>query len=209
MKRTVIWVVVIVAVVLLIIMAGGKRDLSKYNELLNPKISEKPAQNMLVVEAKGDPNTVGKDAFSTLYKAFFAIKSKGAKNFTPSAPRARFQGIYGSNLGLAGKGEWVGRYALPIPEEVTEIPDVKPKAGILVKIEKWQYGTVAEILHAGSYATEETNILKLQKFIKDSGYTIAGDHEEEYLLGPESIFTKPEQYKTIIRYEVKEVKGKK
>jgi len=210
MKRGLIWVIIIVAVaVLLVFFVGGKRDLSKYNELVNPKISDVPAQKMLVVEAKGDPNSVSKDAFGTLYKAFFALKSKGVKNLVPSAPRARWLHMMDSNLGLTPKDQWVGKYALPIPEEVTEIPDVKPKAGILVKTEKWQYGKVGEILHIGSYSSVGTSVTKLANFIKDSGYTITGDYEEEYLLGPESIFTKPAEYKTIIRYEIKEVKGKK
>ncbi|MFH0768533.1 MAG: GyrI-like domain-containing protein, partial [Chloroflexota bacterium] len=71
-------------------------------------------------------------------------------------------------------------------------------AGINVKLETWDYGTVAQILHLGSYDQEQPNIERLHKFIEESGYEIAGMHEEEYLTRPDSKFPK-----TIIRYPVK------
>jgi effector-binding domain-containing protein len=63
---------------------------------------------------------------------------------------------------------------------------------------------VAEILHIGPYDREEPDIARLTGFIKDNGYSIIGDHEEEYLKGP-GMFSKgnPEKYYTIIRYRVK------
>ncbi|MDP2984459.1 MAG: GyrI-like domain-containing protein [Candidatus Latescibacter sp.] len=62
---------------------------------------------------------------------------------------------------------------------------------------------MAEILHIGPYDREEPAITRLTAFIKDKGYSIVGDHEEEYLKGP-GMFSKgnPEKYYTIIRYRV-------
>jgi hypothetical protein len=44
----------------------------------------------------------------------------------------------------------------------------------------------------------------LAVIVLDSGYVIAGEHEEEYIKGP-GMFSKgdPEKYLTIIRYRVK------
>lgn len=77
--------------------------------------------------------------------------------------------------------------------------DLEPR----VKIEYWEYGQVAEILHIGSYSEESPTIERLHQFIKDSGYKIVGDHEEEYLKGPGMFFKgNPAKYRTIIRCRV-------
>ncbi len=68
----------------------------------------------------------------------------------------------------------------------------------------WRYGTVAEILHVGSYATETPTIERLHQFIADQGYEIAGPHEEEYLKGPGMWGVKEKDYLTIIRYQVRQ-----
>jgi len=85
---------------------------------------------------------------------------------------------------------------LPIPEETTSLPQKVPN--IEVKVEQWQYGTVAQILHLGPYDQENATIERLHRFIEDSGYEIAGTHEEEYLTTPDA-----KVIKTLIRYPIK------
>lgn len=164
------------------------QDLSQYASLKEPRIRTMPAQKMLVVESKGDPNLAAKDAFSLLYKVFFSIP--GARM---AAPRGRWL-----NLATAPKNEWVGLYGLPLPDQVTNLPPGSSGA----KIDVWQYGEVAEILHLGAYDSETPTVEKLMKFIEDRGYEVAGPHEEEYLKGPES-GPDTAAYQTIIRYQVK------
>ena len=182
-KKILAWVIFFCGVSFL-----SAQDLSQYASLKEPRIRTIPAQKMLVVESKGDPNVAGKDAFSLLYKVFFGIP--GARM---AAPRARWL-----NLATAPKNEWLGLYALPLPDQVTNLPPGSSGA----KIEVWQYGEVAEILHLGDYDKETPTIEKLMKFIKDKGYEVAGPHEEEYLKGPES-GPHTAEYQTIIRYQVK------
>jgi hypothetical protein len=63
---------------------------------------------------------------------------------------------------------------------------------------------VAEILHVGRYDDEGPTIRRLLEFIKASGYSVAGEHEEEYLKGPGMFGPgNPEKYLTIIRYPVR------
>jgi len=176
------------AAALLLNLSLGAQDFSQYEKLKDPQINKKPNQKMLIVEAKGDPNIVAKEAFTTLFSTYF--KLPGAKM---AAPRARWL------ADLAGpKEDWVGFYALPLSESVTSLP-----AGMEgVKIEEWEYGEVAEILHIGSYSNETPTIEKLHVFITAQGYVIAGPHEEEYLKGP-GMVSDPSQYWTIIRYQVK------
>jgi hypothetical protein len=172
---------------LLLFGLGGLQDLSKYESLKEPQIRQMPAQKMLVVEAKGDPNVVGQNAFGLLYKTFFSLP--GARMATP---RARWP-----NIAETPKNEWLGLYGLPLPEPITSLP-----AGITgVRIETWQYGDVAEILYIGPYSEEAPSIQKLQQFIENQGYRISGAHEEEYLKGP-GMAAGPAEYWTIIRYPI-------
>ncbi len=166
-------------------------DLAQFENLKTPKISNKPNHKMIVVEVSGDPNKTGGKAIQSLFKTFFKIN-----NVKMSAPRARCP------KGLdTKKDEWIGKWGLPIPENIEKLPAGSPED---VKIQTWEYGEVAEILHIGSYSSEIPTIESLKKFINDNGYTISGDHEEEYLKGP-GMFGKgnPDKYYTIIRYCVK------
>jgi hypothetical protein len=65
-------------------------------------------------------------------------------------------------------------------------------------METSEYGTVAQILHLGPYDQETETIERLQQFIAENGYKIAGPHEEEYQSKPDA-----KVIKTLIRYQVK------
>jgi hypothetical protein len=199
MKKIILSVLVAViigaiALALLLMLTMKGPDLSKYQYLKDPQISDLPDQKMLVVEARGDPNAVGNKAFSLLFKAYF----KTVKGGKMQAPRVRWPEDLGSP-----KSEWTGLYALPVPETVAKLPDLKLEEGLKLYLDNWEYGTIAEILHIGPYAEETPTIERLKKFIEDNGYQIAGPHEEEYLKGP-GMFGPgdPEKYQTIIRYRV-------
>lgn len=163
-------------------------DQSSYAELKDPRISFKPHQKMLVVEMQGDPNVVAQQAFSQLFSAFFKIP--GVKM---APPRARWQ-----NPATDPRSEWIGLYALPLPETLAALPEGMEGA----RIETWKYGEVAEILHIGPYSAEGPTIERLHGFIASEGYRIAGPHEEEYLKSPGMGNISPSDYQTIIRYPV-------
>jgi hypothetical protein len=177
--------------ILLVVFVGWTQyqDLSQYEKLKNPQIRKMPdKQKMLVVEEKGDPTVVAGVAFRVLFSTFFKIP--GVKI---APPRARWLNTFSDP-----RDEWVGLYALPLPESVDSLPESVEG----VKIDYWEYGEVAEILHVGPYSEETPTIDKIIAFIADQGYEIAGPHEEEYLRGPES-GPDSSKYMTIIRYQVK------
>jgi effector-binding domain-containing protein len=93
---------------------------------------------------------------------------------------------------------------MPVPEGVTEIPPHEADPGMSVSLTQWEYGQIAQIVHVGPYDKEEPTIERLKDFIAEQGYEIAGPHEEEYIKGP-TMFSagNPEEYVTIIRYQVK------
>jgi hypothetical protein len=192
-------IVVLIVAAGVFLFAPGGPDPAQFEYLKTPQVRVAADLKVLQVEAKGEPGPVGGAAFGLLFKTYFKLKGvpKGPKQ---PAPRARWP------LSLdTPKEQWIGRYAMPLPESVGSLPAQEATAsGLRVEITMWQYGQVAEILHVGPYDTEEPTIRKLMQFIKDSGYEIAGEHEEEYIKGP-GMFSKgdPQKYLTIIRYRVK------
>jgi nitrogen fixation-related uncharacterized protein len=199
--------VVLVAVPLLVALLGTAAFLftmrgpsaAQFEYLKDPQVRILPDLKVLQVEAKGDPGVVGGQAFALLFKTYFQLKGvpKGPKQ---PAPRARWP------LPMdTPKGEWIGRYAIPVPESINALPSQgEGTPGLRVELTTWEYGDVAEVLHVGPYDKEEPTIARLKQFIKDCRYEIVGDHEEEYLRGP-GMFGKgnPKKYLTIIRYRVK------
>jgi len=160
-----------------------------------PQILEMPPQKMAVVHAKGAPDKVFSEVTPALFGSVFTLKfdrkKKGLPTFKVSGLRARYPDAH-----LVPKEEWTHIIGLPIPEDTTSLPQKVP--GIEVKVETWEYGTVAQILHIGAYDQEEPTVERLHKFIKENGYEIAGMHEEEYLTRPDA-----KVQKTLIRYVVR------
>jgi hypothetical protein len=156
---------------------------------------EIPSQKMAVVYGRGAPDKVFSEVmpalFGSVYTLKFDLKKKGLPTFKVSAPRSR----YPDGL-LVPKEQWTIVTGIPIPEDTATLPQKVPS--IEVKIETWEYGTSAQILHLGGYDQEKPTVERLHKFIEDNGYEIAGVHEEEYLTKPDA-----KVVKTIIRYQIK------
>ena len=161
----------------------------------DPQILEMPPQKMAVVHARGAPDKVFPETMPALYGSVytlkFDLKKRGLPTFKVSGLRARYPDAH-----LIPREDWTHIIGLPIPEDTTSLPQKVPN--IEVKIEQWEYGTVAQILHLGPYDQEYATIGHLQQFITDNGYEIAGTHEEEYLTSPDA-----KVIKTIIRYPIK------
>jgi effector-binding domain-containing protein len=193
--------IVIVAAAVLLFTMGGPNP-AQFEYLREPQVRILPDQRVLQVEVKGEPEVVGSQAFGLLFKTYFKLKGvpKGPRQ---PAPRARWP------LSLdTPKDQWIGRYAMPVPESVDSLPSQEvSESGLHATITTWQYGDVAELLHVGPYDREEPTITKLTRFIKECRYEVVGEHEEEYIKGP-GMFSKgnPDKYLTIIRYRVRKAK---
>lgn len=161
----------------------------------NPQILVMPPQKMAVVYGKGAPDDVFPKLMPALYGSVYALKfdlkKRGLPTFKVGGLRARYPDAH-----LVPKDKWTIIVGLPIPEDTTSLP--QKVAGVEVKIERWEYGTVAQILHLGPYDQEYATVERLHQFIAHNGYQIAGVHEEEYLTRPDA-----KVLKTIIRYPVR------
>lgn len=180
-----------------VIVFSCAHNLKEFEYLKKPQIRTIPRQKMLVAEVHGDPAIVSSEAFSALYKTIYSLK-RTVKGLEVAPPRGRFPSPPNTP-----RNEWIDIYGLPIPETIETLPAQKKETVPNVRIEYWEYGEVAEILHIGSYSEEGRTVQKLIQFIKDNGYKIIGAHEEEYLKGP-GMFGKgnPAKYQTIIRYRI-------
>jgi len=161
----------------------------------DPVILEMPSQKMAVVQGKGSPDKVFAQIFPALfgsvYTLKFDLKKRGLESFKVGCPRARYP-----NANLCPKEGWVIIAGIPVPDNTSSLPQKQP--GTEVKLETWEYGTVAQILHIGPYDQETETIERLQQFITANGYEIAGPHEEEYQSKPDA-----KVIKTLVRYQVR------
>jgi hypothetical protein len=180
------------------LVACGGPDLTKYDRLKTPRISQKAPMQMLVTEVVGDPNETTGAAFGALYGAYYSID--GAKVEEPW-PRSRWSLAIMTDS--VPQSEWRGIFAVPVAESLNELPEEYAKSEPPIRLETWDYGTVAEVLHIGSYEDMQATSENIEAYIKTQGYRVTGMHEEEYLKGPGMIFEgDPAEYVTIIRYEV-------
>jgi hypothetical protein len=161
----------------------------------DPQIIAMPPQKMAVVQGKGTPEEVFSSLMPALYGSVytlkFDLKKQGKPTFKVSGLRSRY-----SDAHLVPQSEWTIITGLPVPGDTTILPQRVP--GTEVKLETWEYGDVAQILHLGPYDQEGPSIERLMGFIEENGYQISGAHEEEYLTTPDA-----KVVKTLIRYPVK------
>jgi hypothetical protein len=196
--KKVLWVGVIIAVVIgagffyYIYFSGPTAE--EFASLREPRLTRMDDAKVIQIEISGDPNKVGQDVFGALFSGYYRLSNIDRRKLV--APRARWP------KGLeTAKQDWIGRYALPVPADVGELP-----AGVdrRLSIATWHYGDVAEILHVGPYSAEQPTIARLHQFIAAQGLEIVGDHEEEYIMGPKIFgLGSPSRYLTIIRYPVR------
>lgn len=161
----------------------------------DPEILELPSQKMAVVSGKGEPNTVFPQVMPALYGSVYTLRFDRKKQGLPVFKVSGLRGRYPVETSAA-KDQWTMTIGLPVPEDTTTLP--QKVEGVQVRLETWEYGTVAQILHLGTYDQEEESVARLHAFVEERGYEIAGMHEEEYLSSPSA-----RTPKTIIRYPVR------
>jgi hypothetical protein len=172
-------------------------DPAPWEALREPILHPLPDVRVIEVEAGGatSAEAAGK-AIGLLYRTWYGLDVDHGQRV---APRARW--TFGTEAGAATSQ---GRFGLPVPDEVQVLDDPPTVDGMTPRLATWTYGETGEILHEGSYASEGPTIARLQRTIAARGCEIAGEHEEEYLVGPGMFFQgDPDRYLTVIRYPVR------
>jgi hypothetical protein len=183
-----------------------------------PKLVNVPETNFLMIDGHGDPNTAQeyKDAIAALYSVSYALKFALKKEIGLDYRVGPLEGLFwAKNMAGFGdrKADWSWTMMIAQPDQVTPLrfastlDEVKRKKGMVglnqIKLERFDEGLCAQILHIGPFSAEGPNIEKLHEFIRSQGYTFDGrkqKHHEIYMSDPRRSI--PARWKTMIRQPV-------
>ncbi len=115
-----------------------------------------------------------------------------------------------TDFDLERRDDWHWTLMIPQPVEITRellewtVNAVRQKKDLPVlerlRLEIYDEGLAAQILHVGPYRHEAPTIARLHAFISEKGYHLCGKHHEIYLSDPRR--TDPEKLRTILRQPV-------
>ena len=181
-----------------------------------PEIIDVPPMQFAMVDGEGDPNTATayRDAIQALYGISFTLKFMLKKARGADYRVSPLEGLWWAPdlkvFGSAAKGSWRWTAMIRQPDEVTfadferarvELRRKRPSPAVdLLRLERFDEGQAAQIMHVGPYSAEAPTIERLHAFIHEKGHTFDGrrqKHHEIYLGDPRR--AKPEKLRTVIR----------
>ncbi len=180
-------------------------------------IVEVPPLNFLMLDGAGDPNTAEEyqQAMEALYGLAYTLKFmlKPRTEF-PAFTIMPLEGLWWAEdmeaFTQEDKDSWLWTMMIAQPDFITtemiseageilrkkkEVPSLD-----LLRLDRYEEGTSAQILYLGAYADEAPTIKAMHEFIETEGYRLRGKHHEIYLSDPRRV--PPERLKTIIRQPV-------
>jgi len=196
-----------------------------YRPGAKPSVIEVPEMVFIMVDGRGDPNTDAsyQTALEILYGLSYAVKMSKMSGAQPEGYYdfvvPPLEGLWSTDtgefeIGAAEKSAFRWTSMIRTPEFVT--PEVFDAAKVSLakkkptldssaaRLESFNEGLCAQVMHTGPYDNEPATISALKKFIADSGYrsdlSDKRRHHEIYLSDPRK--TSPEKLKTIIRYPI-------
>jgi hypothetical protein len=169
----------------------------------------------LMFNGYGDPDTnpdfqAGVEA---LYTASYTLKFSLQKELELDWVVPPLEGLWWmllADFDPDRRDDWRWTLMLPQPTEVTRelldqaVAAAKQKKSLpaleKLRLEVYDEGRAAQILHVGPYSEVAVTIDRLHAFIKEQGLHLCGKHHEIYLSDPRR--TAPEKLKTILRQPV-------
>ena len=180
-----------------------------------PALVQVPAFNYLTVDGVGDPNTSSdfqramEAVYGLAYTLKFAAKAAGA-DFTVMPLEGLWWVEDLAEFSFEARGNWRWTLLLALPDSITaerveaaREQVARKKASPLleqIRLERWEEGLAAQVMHVGPYATEPETVERLHAFAAEQGYELRGNHHEIYLGDPRR--TAPEKLPTILRHPV-------
>lgn len=202
----------------------AKLDLKKtLKELYQPSATKValvrvPEFTYFMVDGAGDPN--GKPEFEQAVQALYSL------SYTLKFDLGRAEeGVNYAVMPLEGlwwcedmacfnqqdKSNWLWTLLIVQPVPITPeqfsalaIKALKKKGVAAieqVRMETWEEGLCAQVMHRGPYAEEGPTVARMHAFIAEEGYLPAGKHHELYLSDPRRVA--PEKMKTVLRQPVR------
>jgi hypothetical protein len=204
-------------------MAAEKTDLSKtYRDLFRkgkgPFLVKVPELKFLMMDGEGDPN--GSQRFQAAVESFYGLaysikftsKARpGGVDFKVMPLEGLWWARSGEPMTMGLRADWLWTMMIMVPDFLDEadlnaakvsLGRKKPELDLgMVRLETFEEGLSAQILHVGPYSTEGPTIGRLHEFILEKGYEPHGKHHEVYMSDPKR--TIPDAWKTLIRHPVR------
>ena len=195
-----------------------RKDLRRFYQPSAKEASlvEIPPMRFIMVDGKGDPNTsqAYRDSIDVLYNLSYTLKFAIKKEDGIDYPVMPLEGLWavpgGGQFSNSKKDEWLWTSMIMQPSCVTDrwfgraVQMVRAKKDLpsmgLARLEEFDEGRSAQILHVGPYSAEAPTIEKLHTFIVANGLVPRGRHHEVYLGDPRR--SAPEKLRTVIRQPV-------
>lgn len=203
-----------------------KAEKHLYLPKTTPVIVEVPTMRFIMVNGKGDPNTVPayRTALEVLYGLSYTIKMSKKGDVQPEGyfdfVVPPLEGLWwfdadhfdGQVIGRKHEFHWVVMIRQPVfvtqgVFETAQAMLAKKKPHLdpsIARLEDFTEGLCAQVLHIGPYDDEPRTVEALEAFIAAKGYRteMAGlrQHHEIYLSDPRR--TAPEKLKTVIRHPI-------
>ena len=169
----------------------------------------------LMYNGFGDPNSnpdfqAGVEAlFTASYTLKFMLKKEMELDYVVP-PLEGLWWMLLADFDLERRDDWRWTLMIPQPEQVSrKVLDLavaaaqkkKPLPALeKLRLEIYDEGQAAQILHVGPYSEEAATIERLHAFIQAKGYHLCGKHHEIYL--SDTRRTAPEKLKTILRQPI-------
>lgn len=197
---------------------------SRPADLYRPRLTEAelvdvPPMQFLMVDGRGDPITsveyrqAIEALYGTSYRLKFLLKKKG-HDFKVAPLESLWWAPDMNSFEVGRKADWRWTAMIMQPDEVTpedfasardELKRKKPSSAVeKLRLERFDEGPAAQIMHIGPYSAEAPTITRLHAFIRELGYTFDGTkqkHHEIYLGDPRR--AAPDKLKTVIRQPFK------
>lgn len=182
----------------------------------SPEIVDVPPATFLMMDGRGDPNTsvVYAQAIQTLYSAAYAVKFAIKRAGGPDDKVPPLEGLWWGaeeqGFGPGTKDQWSWTMMIRIPDTagpelvaatLEEVAGKKPDLPVrCLRVERFDEGRCAQVLHVGPYAEEGPTVAALHAFLAAEGYRLRGRHHEIYLGDPRR--AEPSRLRTLIRQPV-------
>jgi hypothetical protein len=178
-----------------------------------------PAHRFVMVDGSGPPGGEAFEArmpglYGTAYRSRFALKRRGVVGKVGPLEGLWWHAGGATDLDaiLAGdRAAWCWTLMIVLPDEATDDDieeqlaaargKVEPEVAPSLRVERFEEGDVAQVLHIGPYAEERSSIERLHEGIAEAGYRERGKHHELYLGDPSR--SAPERLRTLLRHPIR------
>ncbi len=176
-----------------------------------------PSMQYLMVDGHGDPNTAPMyvEAIEALYSVSYTLKFHSKKVIGRDYVVPPLEGLWWAEdlnaFRTRAKADWDWTMMVMVPEwlgaddvaaAIETVRTKKPQIHVeRVRLERYDEGLCAQILHVGSYDDETPTLLRLHdEWLPQNGLRERLKHHEIYLGDPRK--SDPSKLKTVIRQPV-------